>query len=211
MSRLFLTIALTLVIVTPASAEKNVKIDPKIASLGAPVAEVTFDDAGQIGKPMQAAKGAWKLADGVLHGKELKADEHAAVLNYQRKNRNSVVRFSFKLDEDTTGFHFSMNHKKGHLFRVIVSPTKMAVNLDKDKKDPTSKRIVLGSSQGQFEPGNWYTMQVEMVGEQVVVQVDNGASVKASHASLDTDKPNYRFVMRGNSLSIDDLRIWDVK
>ncbi len=211
MSRLFLTIALTLVIVTPASAEKNVKIDPKIASLGAPVAEVTFDDAGQIGKPMQAAKGEWKLADGVLHGKELKADEHAAVLNYQQKNRNSVVRFSFKLDENTIGFHFSMNHKKGHLFRVIVSPTKMAVNLDKDKKDPTSKRIVLGSSQGQFEPGNWYTMQVEMVGEQVVVQVDNGASVKASHASLDTDKPNYRFVMRGNSLSIDDLRIWDVK
>ncbi len=45
MSRLFLTIALTLVIVTPASAEKNVKIDPKLASLGAPVAEVTFDDA----------------------------------------------------------------------------------------------------------------------------------------------------------------------
>lgn len=30
-------------------------------------------------------------------------------------------------------------------------------------------------------------------------------------ASLDTDKPNYRFVMKGDSLPIDDLQIWELK
>jgi hypothetical protein len=60
------------------------------------------------------------VIDGVLVGKELKADKHAAVLNFQKSNRNSVVRFSFKLDGETKGFNFSLNHAKGHLFRVNV-------------------------------------------------------------------------------------------
>ena len=30
-------------------------------------------------------------------------------------------------------------------------------------------------------------------------------------ASLDIDKPNYRFVMKGDSLAIDDLQIWELK
>jgi hypothetical protein len=131
------------------------------------------------------------------------------VLNYQKKNRNSVVRFSFKLDGDTNGFHFSLNHKGGHLFRVVVAPTKLTVNLDKDKKDPKSKSIVLGSAKSAFEQGKWHTMQIEMVGDRVVAQTDNGAIVDASHAKLDTDKPNYRFVMRGATLSIDDLHVWE--
>ncbi len=38
-----------------------------------------------------------------------------------------------------------------------------------------------------------------------------GLTVAGSHAKLDTEKPNYRFVMRGDSLSIDDLHIWDVQ
>ncbi|TWU31348.1 hypothetical protein [Novipirellula artificiosorum] len=64
---------------------------------------------------------------------------------------------------------------------------------------------------GKFEQGKWYTLQVEMLGDQVVAQTDNGLVVKASHASLDTEKPNYRFVMRGDSLSLDDLTVWDLK
>jgi hypothetical protein len=151
------------------------------------------------------------VVDGALVAKELAADKHAAVLNYQKKNRNSVVRFSFKLDGSTKGFNFSLNHAKGHLFRVVIAPTKMTVNLDKDKKDSKSKAVVLASAKGSFEQGKWYTMQVEMVGEQVVAQTDNGVIAEATHAKLDTDKPNYRFVMRDETLSIDDLQIWDVK
>ncbi len=56
----------------------------------------------------------------MLVGKELKADKHAAVLNFQKLNRNSVVRLSFKLDGETSGFSFSLNYAKGHLFRVNV-------------------------------------------------------------------------------------------
>jgi hypothetical protein len=198
-----------LYLVSPAMAEKNVSIDPKIGPIETPVVTQSFDD--ELSEPLAAIKGEWKVKDGVLVGKELKADKHAAVLNFQKSNRNSVVRFSFKLDGKTNGFSFSLNHAKGHLFRVNVTETAMSVNLDKDKKDPASKAVVLGTAKGKFERGKWYTMQIEMQGEKVVAQTDNGLLVEATHASLDTDKPNYRFVMKGDSLSIDDLQIWERK
>ena len=209
MSRHFGFLFAMMCFVSPAMAEKNVSIDPKTGPVQTPFVAQTFDS--EFSKPFVAVKGEWKIIDGVLVGKELKADKHAAVLNFQKSNRNSVVRFSFKLDGETKGFNFSLNHAKGHLFRVNVTPEAMSVNLDKDKKDPASKAVVLGTAKGKFEQGKWYTMQVEMQGEKVVAQTDNGLSVEATHASLDTDKPNYRFVMKGDSLSIDDLQIWELK
>ena len=196
-------------LISPVMAEKNVSIQPKIGPVETPVVTQSFDS--ELAKPLAAVKGEWKIVDGVLVGKELKADRHAAVLNFQKSNRNSVVRFSFRLDGETHGFSFSLNHAKGHLFRVNVTPAAMSVNLDKDKKDPASKAVVLGTAKGKFEQGKWYTMQVEMQGEKIVAQTDNGLSVEATHASLDTDKPNYRFVTKGDSLSIDDLQIWELK
>lgn len=209
MSRILCSLVSVACVMVPALAEKNATIEPKIATLGSVIAEESFDQP--LTKTMQAAKGQWEAIDGVLVAKELAADKHAAVLNYQKPNRNSVVRFSFKLDGKTDGFSFSLNHKGGHLFRVVVSPSKLAINLDKDKKDPNSKAVALGSAKGQFEQGRWYTMQVEMVGDRVVAQTDNGVGVNATHAKLDTDKPNYRFVMRGETLSVDDLKIWEVQ
>ncbi len=63
----------------------------------------------------------------------------------------------------------------------------------------------------RFKSGQWYTLQVEMVGDRVAAMTDNGLKVSGQHARLDTDKPNYRFVMKGEPLSIDDLKIWGVK
>ena len=190
------------------AAEKNVAIKPVIAEIGSPTVSESFD--ASLPSIAKGVKGDWKIIDGVLGGKEIDADNHAAVLNYGIPNHNSVVRFSFKFDDDTKGMMFSLNHKRGHLFRVVVSPSKMTINLDKDKKDPTSKAKILATAKGDFRSGMWYTMQIEMLGDQVVAQTDHGVVAKAQHEKLDTDKPNYRFVMRGESLSIDDLMVWEL-
>ncbi|MCA9084282.1 MAG: DUF1080 domain-containing protein [Planctomycetaceae bacterium] len=190
-------------------AEKNAALEPKLTQVGKATVIESFDSP--LSKTAAAVKGEWKVVDGTLVAKELAADKHAAVLNYQKPNRNSVVRFSFKIDGSTEGLHFSLNHAKGHLFRVVVTPTGLSINLDKDKKDPASKAKVLATAKGKFEQGQWYTMLVEMVHDKVSVQTDNGLAVEASDPKLDTDKPNYRFVMKGDSLSIDDLEIWELK
>jgi hypothetical protein len=191
-------------------AEKNTDISPTMAKPGKVIFSDAFDGA-ELGKEWAAAKGEWKIKDGAIVARELKADKHAAVLTCKLKNRDSIVRFSFKLDGSTKGFHFSLNHAKGHLFRVIVTPTGLTVRTDKDKKDESIKSELIAEAKAKFEQGKWYTLQVEMVGDKVVAITDNGLKVSGQHPRLDTEKPNYRFVMQGETLSIDDLTIWSVK
>lgn len=188
-------------------ADKDTDISPTIAKPGKVMLNDSFDKA-ELGKVWAGVKGDWKVKDGAIVAKELKSDEHAAVLTCKLKNRDSIVRFSFKLDGSTKGFNFSLNHAKGHLFRVIVAPTGLVVRTDKDKKDTSIKSELIAQAKAKFEQGKWYTLQVEMVGDRVVAITDNGLKVSGQHPRLDTAKPNYRFVMRGETLSIDDLKIW---
>jgi hypothetical protein len=205
-----LSIVVLSVLCATCVADKNTDISPVLAKTTDILLDDSFDRS-ELGKGWAGVKGDWRTVDGILIGKELPSDKHAAVLNCQKKNRNSVVRFSFRFDRTTKGFNFSLNHAKGHLFRVIVAPTGLTVRTDKDKKDNSIKSEVIAEAKGRFKSGQWYTLQVEMVGDRVVAMTDNGLKVSGQHARLDTDKPNYRFVMRGESLSIDDLRIWGVK
>ncbi len=191
-------------------AEKNTDISPTMAKPGKVLLSDSFDKA-ELGKVWAGVKGEWKVKDGAIVARELKADEHAAVLTCKVKNRDSIVRFSFKLEGSTNGFNFSLNHAKGHLFRVIVTPSGLTVRTDKDKKDTSIKSELIAQANAKFEKGKWYTLQVEMVGDTVVAITDNGLKVSGQHPRLDTEKPNYRFVMKGETLSIDDLKIWSVK
>lgn len=189
-----------------AFAEKNAEIVPNLLRVHSKVVTESFDGE-TLGEKFVAAKGEWKLADGVLVGKELATDNHAAVLHYQQPNRNSRIQFSFMLD-GIEGFNLSFNHAKGHLFRLMFDSESLTIRTDKDKKDPSSKPIVLDKVKGEMPPGEWHTVLVEVLDDKVKVQLDNGMTAVGAHPSLAVEKPNYRFVMKGASLKIDDLKIW---
>ena len=104
---------------------------------------------------------------------------HAAVLAFAGEHRNSPVRFSFKID-GATAFNLSFNHAKGHLFRVVINPDGLTINKDKDKKDPGSKVAILAKADGKFTPGQWHTLLVEMQGDKVFVESDNGVKLQAA-------------------------------
>ncbi len=143
-------------------------------------------------------------------GRELPADNHAAVLTLKQPNRDSVLRFSFKLD-GTKAFNVSFNHARGHLFRIVIRNNGLVINKDKDKRDPKSKVEQLAQADGKFEPGKWYTLQVAIRGEEVSARADNGVEASARDKRLDVEKTGYRFVTRGASLVLDDVNVWDVK
>jgi hypothetical protein len=189
-------------------AGKNADLKPLLAKPGKAIVEEAFAGTA-LGKNWSAAKGEWKVAGGELTGKELAADKHAAVGALNQPNHDSIIRFSFKLD-GAKGFSVSYNHAKGHLFRVNVTEAGVAVNTDKDKKDPASKAMPIGKAGAKFEQGQWYTMQVEVKGAKVAVQTDNGAKIEGGHSSLDVDKTGYRFVTKGESLRLADVKTWDV-
>lgn len=203
-SALLIALSLTLP-ATFAVAGKNADLQPKLAKPG----KVTVEDHfASLSKDWRPAKGAWTVQEGTLVGKEKAEDKHAAVCALNVPNHDSIIRFSFKLD-GAKGLSLSYNHAKGHLFRVKVSPGSVSVATDKDKKDPASKAIPLGETKTKFEAGQWYTMQVEVQGQKVVVQTDNGVLIEGTHPSLDVDKPGYRFVTTGESLALADVKAWE--
>jgi hypothetical protein len=161
-------------------------------------------------KNFVVSKGDFQVREGMIAGWEKKEDKHAAVLTMQKPFRNAILRFSFKRD-GVTGFNLSMNHAKGHLFRVLVNDDNLTITKDKDKNDASSKPVVLGKAEGKFETGRWYTLQIEIVGDRVAVQTDNGISLDVRHQGLDTDKTGFRFVMRGSTLYLDDVNVWEVQ
>lgn len=194
---------------TVVYAEKGTDLQPTLASPGSVTLDESFSGA-ELGKNWVANKGAWQIKDGALVGREKKEDMHAAVLTLQQPNRNSIIRFSFQLD-GATGFNLSFNHAKDHLFRVAVSDTGLTLTKDADKKDPDSKPKALAKASGKFDSGQWHTLLVEIEGDKVSVQSDNGAKLDVREPTLDVEKTGYRFVMRGESLLLDDIKVWNVE
>jgi len=201
-------LSFTFLVPTLLMAEKNTRLKPVLTKTAEPSQTETFHGK-KLSKQWAANKGEWEIEEGVLTGKELKADKHAAVLTWKLPHRNSALRCSFQL-KDTNFFHVSLNHPKGHLFRVMIDESGMTLRTDKNKKDPKSKPITLAQAKGKIEPGKWYTLLLEMQGDKVVAQIDNGLKVEGQHPSLDSKKTGYRFIMKGNALVLDDLSAWNL-
>ena len=192
-----------------AQAERNAPLKPVLAQPGKVVFEDSFSSA-ELSKTWNVAKGDWKAKDGVLTGKEKASDKHAGVLMLAKPNKDSIIQFSFKLD-GVKAFDLSFNSSKGHLFRVTVDAAGVVLNKDKDKKDKASKADMLGKAGVKIESGKWVTMLVEVKGDKVNVQTDNGVKIQGGTTGLGVEKTGYRFVARGESVSIADLKVWETK
>ena len=180
-----------------------------LSHAGDPTIGLDFD-SGKLGPEWKIAKGAWQIEDGSLNGSEIETDEHAAVLTYQKKNRDSVIQFDFEL-HGAKRFSLSMNKARGHLWRVSIDGRGAYLIKDKDKKDPESKAERLAMAKVKLVPGKRYTFRAEIVGPQVAVKIGDSISLSGSHPSFDTDKPNIRFVVSGKSVVLDNLKIWEGK
>ena len=201
---LIATIALSAV----AFGAKSANLTPSIAKPGTATVDESFA-ASELGKLWTVAKGNWKVRDGVLVGSEKKEDSHAAVLTLSQKNHDSIIRFSFKFD-GTNNLSLSFNHAAGHLFRVNIAADGVTIMKDGDKKNPAIKPSQIGKAEAKFEQGQWYTMLVEVQGTKVSVQSDNGVKLTGEHEALNVPKTGYRFVVKGASVAIADVKAWEL-
>ncbi len=206
--RLSATLAVLAAVTTCCFADKAADLKPVLAKPGKLLVDESFTGAA-LPSSWGGVQGDWQVRDGAVVGKEKASDEHPAVLFLNQPHRDSILRISFKLD-GAKNFGVSLNHLKGHLFRVTVDEEGLTLLKDKDKKDPKSKSLTLGKAAGKFAPGKWHTLMIETQGAKVIVQADNGAKIEGTHSELDVDKTGYRFVMRSESLRLADVKVWQV-
>lgn len=181
--------------------------EPLLCTKGKLVFEESFS-SDTIDPRWSAAKGEWKIVGGALQGTELKADKHAASIRTNVEiSKTCIMIFDFKFDGGKV-IHCSFNGK-GHICRATITPNGYTLKGEKVKKDPQDKHATVGQVQQKFEPGKWYTMQIEMAGKEFVAQVGDGPVAFGSHEKIDREKSNFGFPMAGVSSQIDNIKIWD--
>lgn len=166
------------------------------------------DDLAQpFGQGWRAAKGKWEVVAGAMRGAELKADMHAAAARRAVPFHNVVIQYSFRLDgaRQTT---LSINKDKGHLCRVLVTPTGFTVRKDDSDKAGPDQAVVLETRTVPVKPGEWHTLVVELYGKTMLASLDGKEVAFGGHAALDVPKANFGLTVSGESVSFKDLRVW---
>lgn len=203
-------IATALVALTMCGAGNTLAGELLISKKGESLMEADFASDGPLKSPWTMAKGKWEAKDGALWGAELEADKHAAVLHYNKKVHNLIVEFDYEM-QGAKFLHLSFNHAKGHLWRLMITDKEVRLQKDKDKKDPNSKAEVSAKASLISKTGERHHVVVEIVGSQIVARIDDKITLKASNSAFDTQKPNIRFIVRGKSVLLDDVKAWQAE
>ena len=168
------------------------------------------DDLSAIdAKAWRVAKGKWEIAGGALKGVELEADDHAAAIRRQLSFKDAVIQFDVRIDgcKQTA---FSVNEAKAHLARVLFTPAGFTAQKDDRDRTGPDKAERFGTVARPFKPGEWHTVLVEFMGEEMVATVD-GRSIAGSSPALLAPKANFGFTVVGESASYRNLRVWEAK
>jgi hypothetical protein len=165
----------------------------------------TFDKA-----QWRAAKGKWEIVDGALRGAELKADKHGAVTRHSMKMQDFVLSFDVKLD-GARSTSVTINDAKEHVARALISANAFIVRRDDHDHDGPDKAVTFLNKKMPVETGKWHTVVMEMVGDTLVVTLDDGVTGFGSDELFKTEKANPGFTVAGETASFRNVRIWAAK
>ncbi len=187
-------------------------------ALNATAAPILNDPTGEpyapdfskpLGDEWKVIKGAWKSENGILHGTEVAADKHAAVLHHPGDVSTLIVNFEFRLGEART-FYFGFDGK-GHVGRFVA--TKGNFGIYEDSPNPPGEKASskpLAVSKQKLKGDEWYPVTLEIRGDEMVVQMA-GETLKGKHPYLATPKARYWFAVSGDDAQIRNLKVWNAK
>lgn len=154
-----------------------------------------------------AAKGDWKSADGALCGAEKPEDKHGAVIRMNKQLADFIIQYEVKFD-GAKGTSLSINDQKGHLARVSIAPASVRITKDDHDHDGPDKAVVFGAFKADLKPGEWHTVRMEIVGQEMLGKVDDVVAC-GSHEQLAAAKSNFGLTVAGQTASFRNFRVWE--
>jgi hypothetical protein len=165
------------------------------------------DFSKEVGPNWTKGPGAWEITDGALRGSERASDMHGAVRRHPLSFHDAVIQYAFKLDGATLTT-LSINSAKGHACRVLIRPSGLALQKDKDKKTG-AKAVALDTWSQPISVGAWHTLTVEIIGKHMLVSLDGRPAAFGVHDGIDVPFTNFGFTVKGESASFKDLQVWE--
>ena len=127
------------------------------------------------------------------------------------------MQFDFKLSGKMKGAHFGFNDGSvksgtGHVCRFTVSVKDgMKLAKDKNSKKPGDKEETLASSDVKLKPDTWYTVQVEIMNDEMAARIVNGPKLYAKHERFTYPKDTINLPTRGGGeVYYDNVYVWEL-
>ncbi len=162
------------------------------------------------GEGWKASKGKWEAVDGTLRGAEVAADKHGAVNRRTLAFGDAVLQFSFRLD-GAKGISLSINKAKGHQCRVSINPAGFTVQKDDSDHEGPDTRVLLQKVTTPIKPGEWHTLVIELLGQEMLASLDGEKVGFGAHAVIAEPKANLGFTVAGQTASFKNLRVWEAQ
>jgi len=150
----------------------------------------------------------WEARDGVLVRNDLPG-KNKRIFIKKPEYKDVAIRFDFQFRgaEEIRlvtggGGHYNFGvHIRRNRFRVKTADDKIVPYF------PT----ILGECSFKFEKGKWYTMQVEVMGEEILARLDAKHFVVGKHPMLNRKREYFAFQVDQSGAAFDNVGIWHAK
>jgi len=152
--------------------------------------------------------GDWSAEDGVLKRLDT-GSENTRVFLRDAEYGEALIRFDFQLGRSRDIRMITGSH--GHYNAVVhIRPDHFFIQTAKDESGPYfSYRH--GECAFAFDPKRWYTMTVEIIGDQMVAHVDHNHVAYATHPILRKDRTYFAFQVDDRPAAFDNVQIFQVR
>lgn len=152
-------------------------------------------------------KGNWAIVDAALKGGERKEDQYSGSSKVSFGFADAILHFDLKFDGASKA-NFAIDSAKGHVCRLTIAPNGFTVQKDASSTDPADPRRVLDTVAFDFKPGQWYTMTVEVCGDEILARVDDRHYVLGSEPKIMRDKSRIAFGVHGEFIHLDNVQAY---
>jgi len=150
----------------------------------------------------------YSVGNGALTRTPFKAGEAARSFLKDVVYRDAIIQFDFRF-EGAAEIRLMTGGGGGYNTVTQIFPNYFQVNTAKRKE------VFNPSCQGEcgfrFKKGQWYTMTIEFVGDEVVAHVDGEHFVLGQHPIVDTERTYLAFQVSGGMASFDNFSLRKAK
>ena len=150
----------------------------------------------------------WEARDGILLRNDLPGGNNRIFIK-KPEYKDLAIRFDFQF-RGAEEIRLVTGGGGGYNFGVHIRRNRFRVKTPGDKSVPYFPAI-LGECPFNFEKGKWYTMQVEVVGEEILARLDAKHFVVGKHPMLDRMREYFAFQVDQSGAVFDNVGIWHAK
>lgn len=211
-----LMLVVPVILAAASFAEESAAPATLLTVRGKLLKEEPFDEQASIAKGNKRGwyiyKGKYEIAGGQMKVSEQKEDGHHPAMSCKMPMKNLVMQCKFRVgDAKWLGLSLDNGKLKEHIFRAMVNPKALTIRR-MSGMGPTTKGELIVEKKFAFDPAKWYTLVVELSGNEVCAQIPEAQiAIYGAHEAIAAEKDRFEFISGGENAYFDELKIWEAE